>query len=497
MICLALRNAALCAAVLRSTVAPAQWNFELDTTFRTEIQHRYVNSLLVDTGGMVITSGVMRYPGEFSDKRLVRLYENGLRDETFNNSGLGGGRLRPWQQDKCYVNAGSIVRRILLPSGDIDPTFSMGYMQIPYFLNSTGGDYHVFDDGRVLMSGSHLLSDSIRGFEGYYELIWFTSTGYLDTTRVHRNANGPIYDFKELPNGQFICTCNCTQYEGQPVSKLFKVNADLTLDTTFQPGVNWGNIFAYHGLPDGRVYVGGRYKRTAAPNDTLYLARFMPDGSLDPTFNNVNTLSITDGITSTPKVTNIVPWQADKLFVMGVLREVNEEQRGGICVLDTSGALLPLMEDCLADTFKFVFNAAGNFNVNASIHVIAPAQQEGAYYIWGTYTGYSDGTTNDTLQRFVSRLLVTDLGTQVREHAAPALRLYPNPAGATATLELEPLPRAAHAVLRDALGRVVLQQHLTDRTTTLELQTLPDGCYTLEVHAADRPVVRQRLIVQH
>jgi hypothetical protein len=45
----------------------------------------------------------------------------------------------------------------------------------PYFASLQGGDYHVFPDGRVLMSGSHQLSDTIRGFVGY-EPIWFTNT---------------------------------------------------------------------------------------------------------------------------------------------------------------------------------------------------------------------------------------------------------------------------------------------------------------------------------
>ncbi len=492
MICLALRNAALCAAFLTSTVAPAQWNFELDTTFRTEIQHRYVNSLLVDTGGMVITSGVMRYPGEFSDKRLVRLYENGLRDETFNNSGLGGGRLRPWQQDKCYVNAGSIVRRILLPSGDIDPTFSMGYMQIPYFLNSTGGDYHVFDDGRVLMSGSHLLSDSIRGFEGYYELIWFTSTGYLDTTRVHRNANGPIYDFKELPDGKFICSCSCTQYEGQPVSRLFRVHADGALDTSFQSDVVLGNIYEFEAMQNGRILVGGNYRRSVVPQDTIRLARFLADGSFDPSFGPLDF----DGNPSWwpwfgTQVFDIFPFTVDRYIIAGQFTSVNGQPRSGLCLVDTSGNLLPELEDFYVGPFAY------QTTTNAGFTNVYWNQDSTALYVCGTYASCDDGTTNDTLQRFVSRLLVHDIGMAVPEQEVPALRVYPNPAHSTATLELKTQPVHAHVLLRDALGRVTLRQALPDRTTTLELQTLPDGCYTLEVHAADRPVVHQRLIVQH
>ncbi|MBK8499293.1 MAG: hypothetical protein IPL52_10850 [Flavobacteriales bacterium] len=62
----------------------------------------------------------------------------------------------------------------------------------PYFLSLQPADYHVFPDGRVLISGTHTLNDPVRGFVGSYELIWFSNEGYLDTTRTHRNANGVI-----------------------------------------------------------------------------------------------------------------------------------------------------------------------------------------------------------------------------------------------------------------------------------------------------------------
>ncbi|MBK7556771.1 MAG: delta-60 repeat domain-containing protein [Flavobacteriales bacterium] len=106
----------------------------------------------------------------------------------------------------------------------------------------------VYADGAVA-SGQHLLSDSTRGFVGFYDLIWFSNTGYLDTTKVHRQSNGIMWEFKELPDGKFICSCSCTQYEGQPVDKVFRVYPDGTLDTTFHTGINMGNIYAYHPCP--------------------------------------------------------------------------------------------------------------------------------------------------------------------------------------------------------------------------------------------------------
>ncbi|MBK8499314.1 MAG: delta-60 repeat domain-containing protein [Flavobacteriales bacterium] len=279
---------ALCAASIQSSTAYGQWNFQLDTTFRTIITSSTVNSLAVMPSGHLLLSGRMNFQGAPGERALAKVDMNGVRDPSFP-FGYGGGKLTPWA-DRYYVDNG-LVRRFL-PSGLLDPSF-MSQIYSPYVgSNVTLGDYHVFPDGRLLISGSYMLSDSVRGFVGQYRLVWFSNQGYLDTTRIHRRANGVIWDFAELPDGKFLCSCTCTQYEGQPVDRLFRIHADGALDTTFHSGVNWGNIFAYHGLPDGRVYVGGRYKRAVAPNDTLYLARFMPDGSLDPTFNHANNLGL-------------------------------------------------------------------------------------------------------------------------------------------------------------------------------------------------------------
>ncbi|HMC97310.1 MAG TPA: delta-60 repeat domain-containing protein, partial [Flavobacteriales bacterium] len=120
----------------------AQMPFSLDTTFRTEIMQQYVNSILALPDGKVIASGVMRFPGGFSDKTLVRLLADGTQDPSFYNSGLGGGGLKPWQSDRFYVAGTYTPRRIWATSGDNDGSFAVGSGSIPYFSPLQGGDYN-------------------------------------------------------------------------------------------------------------------------------------------------------------------------------------------------------------------------------------------------------------------------------------------------------------------------------------------------------------------
>jgi hypothetical protein len=485
------RAAALTAAALWLSGCDAQWSFELDTTFRTTIVDQNVNALHILQDGKIFLSGRMRFPGDMNVRSSARLFSSGQRDLTFPTfpQTTGGEKILPWFNGKFYVSNG--LPRRMLQDGLIDPSF--GPLGIgPYFQPSTTGDYHVFPDGRVLISGSHLLSDSIRGFEGYYELIWFTNTGYLDTTRTHRNANGPIWEFKELPDGKFICSCSCTQYEGQPVSRLFRVHADGALDTSFQSDVVLGNIYEFEAMDNGSIWVGGNYRRSVVPQDTIRLARFLANGSFDPSFAE---LEFGGNPSWWPwfgtQVFDIFPFRPDRYIIAGQFTTVNGQPRGGLCMIDSSGNLLPELDDFYVGPFTY------QTTTNAGFTNVYWNQDSTAIYVCGAYAGCNDGTINDTQQRFVSRLLVTELTTGVEGREQAMFRLYPNPATGPATLEMEGIPHDTELVLRDVLGRELLRQRIRDQYTTLQLQHLPDGCYNLEIREGVRRLAHQRLVVQH
>jgi uncharacterized delta-60 repeat protein len=487
-------------------LAHAQAPFALDTTFRTQIQTQFVASALPLEDGKILLSGRMRFPDDLYDRLVLRLNADGSHDQTFpgpipGGAVPGGGKITPWQ-DRYYVGTLTRVRRIWL-DGTIDYDFApaAGTSSIPYVSSLQGGDYHVFPDGRVVMSGLHQLSDSIRGFMGYHNFIWFTNTGYLDTTRVHRKGNGTNFHFKELADGRFICSGTGSIYDERPVDRIFRIEADGSVDTTFHTSIAAGRGQVFHELADGRIYVGGYYVCTAHP-DTLYLARLLPDGGLDPTFTPPNFffgLGDNPGYGYGTSVRSIYPLGPDHFIIGGRFRYVNGQPRRGICVIDHTGALLDEFHDQGVGTFQI------SSMIAATVAGIAPTVDGESYIIWGAYHGYDDGLINDTGQRFVSRLHAGDLalgaGPSERGPQGAIFNLYPNPATNWTTVEYD-LPLSNNdrytLVIKDALGRTLqtidLRRHQAQ--VVLDTRSYSGGIYHVELVNGNRVVEVKKLVVQ-
>ncbi len=477
--------------------AQAQAPFALDLDFRTEIDTWYVASILPLSDGKIFISGRINFPGDQPGtfRGSAKLLPNGERDMDFPSfpQTTGGGKVTPWNDQFFYVSPGQTVRR-LTSEGLIDPTFISMNLG-PYFSSLQGGDYHVYPDGRVLMSGAHNLSDTVRGFTGLHCLVWFSNTGYLDTTQHHRKCLGALFNFQELPDGRFIGSGSTGTWDGQPASNIIRFHPDGALDTTFQAQVWWGQAFGFLPLADGRVYAAGAFRITGMA-DTLRLVRFMPDGSLDPTFNNVlnfEVIELTGSLGGVPSF--IHPLDEGRLIVTGGFEIVDGQTRKGICLIDTSGVLL---DD------HFAGPGAGNYMFQGltlgSVRGILPAGND-QWYIWGNYHGYDDGNTNDPQQRMVSRL--HGLGVGVQEWVPPGvqalLHIHPNPASTWVAIDYDLLVEPTHAaiVIRDIAGREVKRILLREQQQQMvwdTRQALP-GSYTATLLNKGRQLRTEKFII--
>lgn len=486
------------AALVAATVMAAQQPFELDPSFHTTIQAQAIGGILERPDGKIIVSGWMYYPTG-QDLKLGGLLEpngNWVPDPNAPSSWYGpmGGKIVPWGTDSFYVGNGQGIRRFAL-DGTMDYTFQNP--PDPKLAGGQGGDFHVFPDGRVLLAGSRELRDSVRGFVGHdYGLVWLNTDGSLDTTRVHRKVApwGAIRRIHELPDGKFICSDGGGLFEGDSISNLtFRVHPDGSLDTTFQaPSIDFTSVWNFLPVENGKVLLFGRF-HVIGMSDTLSLVRLLPNGQLDPTFHNHAVYSATYHHLATPSVRGVRRINDGLLAVTGDFDRIDGQTRGGIAMLDTAGNLLPgYFEGTGCGSYEY-----GNWQYPLKFIVGIKEAMDGSYYIYGSYHGFDDGTTNDPNQRLISRLYGLNVG--IPEHAPPRpLTIAPNPASGTVQLSVGAAPVGAALYVHDASGRVVLQQPWPAGayTHTLEAGTLAPGVYVLRVAAQPLSVRAQPLSVR-
>ncbi|HMN05879.1 MAG TPA: T9SS type A sorting domain-containing protein [Flavobacteriales bacterium] len=337
------------------------------------------------------------------------------------------------------------------------------------------------------MTGSHQLLDTVRGFVGPgYGLVWLNADGSLDTTRVHRKVApwGWIKRIHELPDGKFICSGGGGLFEGDSISNLtFRVHPDGSLDTTFlAPSIDFTSIWNFLPVENDKVLLFGRFHVIGMP-DTLSLVRLLPNGQLDPTFHNHAVYSATYHHLATPSVRGVRRISEGLLAVTGDFDRIDGQTRGGIAMLDTAGNLLPgYFEGSGCGGFYWPPLNPGQYPYQFIVGI--KEAMDGSYYIYGSYHGFDDGTTNDPNQRLISRLYGLNVG--IPEHAPPRpLTIAPNPASGAVQLSVGAAPVGAALYVHDASGRVVLQQPWPAGayTHTLEAGTLAPGVYVLRVAA--------------
>ncbi len=490
------------ALLLGAATVVAQLPFELDMSFRTYIQNTYVSSVVVMENGQLLLAGEMVFQGEdpFVVSCGARLNSDGSRDALFPlypSWGCGIG-FKQWN-DQYYVDTHGLPRR-LLPMGSVDPSFQHLNDNAPLFSSVQGGDYHVYPDGSIVITGSHTMNVPDSGWVGSHHMIWFNNDGTLDFTRRPRKGNGAISLIVPQPDGKFLLSGASTTWEGVPKPNLFRVHADGTLDTTFTSAMGWGTTASMTVLEDGRILVSGLLKTMFSSPDTLNFVRLLPDGGLDPSFNNdleVVTVpwsaplwpdvTINWGQRSFPQHTRI---SDGRIVLHGSHYIIEGQERLGIAMLDADGNLLdePFGNSACGryyyEPYGFLYGSINGF-------MEAP---DGSFYIWGAYKGYDDGTTNDPTQRFVSRLHGLNVGIAERERIA--FKLYPNPASTQLTVELEELPTNVEVFLRDALGREVLRQRVGSYQNTIGLHGLGSGVYVVELWSGAMQLATEKLIVQ-
>ncbi|MBL7984440.1 MAG: hypothetical protein JNM91_05545 [Flavobacteriales bacterium] len=165
----------------------------------------------------------------------------------------------------------------LLPDGLPDPSFDVG----------TGANSPVFcfatqPDGKILVGGGFVVFNGVPG----RRLVRLEANGSLDPTFAQEGTgfSGSVNEVVVQADGKLVVAGAIFQYNGVPCGSICRLNADGSLDESFASGSGFdGNVECMVQQPDGRILVGGSFDSyNALPAQGV--CRLNADGTLDGSF---------------------------------------------------------------------------------------------------------------------------------------------------------------------------------------------------------------------
>src|SRR6266481_5286841 len=103
-------------------------------------------------------------------------------------------------------------------------------------------------------------------------------------------ANDMIYSFVVQPDGRVVIGGSFHALGGAFRSNVGRVNADGTVDPTFNVAID-GAVNCMVAQPDGKIVLGGDFT-TVSGQSHSYIARITADGNLDTNFNASASFSV-------------------------------------------------------------------------------------------------------------------------------------------------------------------------------------------------------------
>lgn len=211
-----------------------------------------------------------------------------------------------------------------LTDGSLDPDFKHWSEDV---FSSSASPIGLLPDGKIVLAGSFT---SIDG-KSLGRIAMFNADGTMDLTfnSTSPGFNGPVGFIEIQSDGKILATGVFTSYNGTAVNKLVRLNADGSLDNTFSTGSGPDDVVRVISVqPDKKILIGGQFN-TYNGVAISGIARLNADGSLDGSFQpaaGVNPLVITT--------------QADnKILVGGAFSNVGGLSRNGIVRLNADGSV--------------------------------------------------------------------------------------------------------------------------------------------------------------
>jgi uncharacterized delta-60 repeat protein len=354
----------------------------LDTSFNVggSGANSIVQAITVQSDGKILIGGFITTYNGVTVNSIARLNTDGSLDTSFNAGGSranaavvavavqSDGKILIGGGFNAYNGVAAYRITRLNTDGSLDTSFKV----VGSGANGTIWAVAVQSDGKILI-GSNFTT--INGMIVNY-ITRLNTDGSLDTSfnAGRSGANNIVVAVAVQSDSKILVGGVFSAYNGVAANRITRLNADSTLDATFNAGGSGpnGNVQAVAVQSDGKILVGGAFT-TFNGMTANRIMRLNMDGSLDTSFN-------VGGSGANSTVFAMVAQNDGKILVVGAFGTYNEVIAHGIARLNTDGSL---------DTS---FNAGGS---GANITVTAVAvQSDGKILVGGYFTTYNGVTAN-------------------------------------------------------------------------------------------------------
>ena len=261
-------------------------------------------------------------------RSLIRLESNGSVDNTYVLDPIVTGIRNQWRIDPMnrpvFLAATAAGPRLvrLLENGSIDPTFNP-VLGAP----GTGDLVAVQPDGKVLFTGS------FTGVNGTprNKFARLNADGTVDATfNGGTGFSSMPKKFLVQPDGKIIAAGSFSSYNGTPVGYMVRLNTDGTIDNTFTANVDGSTgVHSMALQDDGKIVIVGTFHMVNGVGRSG-IARLESNGALDASFNPV--------LSASPYIAGVVVEPNGKITIAGVFTSVNGVNRANLARLESNGA---------------------------------------------------------------------------------------------------------------------------------------------------------------
>ena len=317
-----------------------------------------VNTVAVQADGKILVGGTFASFNAVFFKNLARLQADGKADATFLIGSGPDAQVNAIAVEAdgrilvggAFQNFGGLTRPYLLrlgATGAVDTTFAPA-------LNGFVNSIVVQPDGKILIGGNF----TSAGGAARSRIARLLATGANDPTfDPGAGANDEVVALRLQTNGAIVAGGDFTTFAGQARGRIARVLATGALDSSFLAAATADKTVISLGLePGGNIVLGGAF---ALVNGVarIRLARLLPDGTLDLTFD--------PGDGANNDVRAILPRDDGTIFLGGLFDQYQGAAVDAVVAIASTPvattflrAPQPLTVN-LGSTVRFVTSAAG------------------------------------------------------------------------------------------------------------------------------------------